>query len=200
MIQNSMEKYLKVIAGVLTSLLLLSGWAQAQDIFFTKNGRISFYSKAPLENIEAIHKSVTCVLDSRSGDLQLTLLLRGFEFEKALMQEHFNENYMESDKYPKAQFKGQLLNNSEVNYTKDGTYNARVKGWLSFHGETKELETSGKILVKGGKVTANAVFTVLTDDYNISIPGVVRDKVAKNIQVTVDCAMEPLRNQNLIPH
>src|SRR5947208_1580392 len=93
--------------------LLISGTALfAQDKFFTKSGRISFYSKAPLEDIEAENRSVTAVLDTKTGMVQFAVPMKAFEFEKALMQEHFNENYIESDKYPKAEFKGQVLNNN----------------------------------------------------------------------------------------
>ena len=91
----------------------LSSVAFGQERFFTKTGSISFFSKTPLEDIEAHNRSVTCVLDSKTGNVQFAVLMKGFEFKKALMQEHFNEDYIESDKYPKAEFKGQIVNNSE---------------------------------------------------------------------------------------
>src|SRR5687768_1126030 len=97
----------------------------AQDKYYTKSGRIQFESKAPLEDIEAVNRSVTCVLDSKTGNVQFAVIMRGFEFKKALMQEHFNENYIESHKFPRAEFKGQLLNNNEINYAQDGVYPAR---------------------------------------------------------------------------
>src|SRR4051812_42180218 len=102
-----------LIAVVLSTTLL------AQDKFFTKNGKLSFYSKAPLEDIEATNNAVTAVLDAKSGDLQFAVLMKGFEFQKALMEEHFNENYAESDKFPKAVFKGVVMNNNAINYSKD---------------------------------------------------------------------------------
>src|SRR5688572_4978387 len=103
---------------VLTGIFILSGIiASAQDKFFTKNGRISFVSKGNIETIEANHKSVTCVLDTKTGNVQFSVLMRGFEFRKALMQEHFNENYLESDKFPRSEFRGQITNNSAVDYT-----------------------------------------------------------------------------------
>ena len=120
---------------VITGIFLLLGIiASAQDKFFTKNGRISFVSKGNIETIQANHKSVTCVLDSKTGNVQFSVLMRGFEFHKALMQEHFNENYVESDKYPRSEFRGIIDNNSAVDYTKDGTYDAKVKGKLTIHG------------------------------------------------------------------
>src|SRR5690349_23750589 len=91
-------------------LFVGSTFVHAQDKFFTKSGQVTFSSKTSLENIEAHNKSVTCVLDVKTGNLQFAVLMKGFEFEKALMQEHFNENYVESHKYPKAEFKGQIVN------------------------------------------------------------------------------------------
>src|ERR1700754_3021209 len=117
---------------LLTILLALS--FTAPDKYFTKSGNISFISKGAIETITASHKGVTCVLDTKTGDLQFAVLMKGFEFKKALMQQHFNENYVESDKFPKSEFRGQVTNNSEVDYTKDGSYNAHVKGKLTIHG------------------------------------------------------------------
>ncbi len=166
----------------------------AQDTFYTKSGKISFFSKAPLEDIEANHKGVTCVLAKKTGMIQFSLLMKGFEFQKALMQEHFNENYLESDKYPKSTFRGQITNNSEVNYSSDGTYPAKVKGSLFIHGETREIETSGTIEVKNGKVIVKAEFPVLLSDYKISIPSINKDNISNTIRITVDCSLELLKS------
>ena len=184
-----MKKLFVIIAAGLISVSSL----MAQDKFFTKSGRITFFSKAPLENIDANHKSVTCVLDTKTGNMQFAVLMKGFEFEKALMQEHFNENYVESHKFPKAEFKGQVVNNAEVNYTKDGTYSAKVKGTLTMHGQTKEVETIGSVVVRSGKVQASAEFTVLLSDFKIEIPKVVRDNVSNTVKINVDCSLEPLK-------
>jgi hypothetical protein len=177
-------------------LFILTGFfsLQAQDKFFTKTGKVSFYSVAPLEDIEAHHRSVTAILDTKSGSLQFVLLISGFEFEKALMQEDFNEDYMESPKYPKSEFKGQVTNNSAINYSKDGEYPAKVKGNLSMHGETKDLEASGKITVKDGKILLGAVFNLLLSDYKIPISKLVKDKISNKVKITLDASLEPLKN------
>jgi polyisoprenoid-binding protein YceI len=175
------------------SLLFSLTALQAQDKFFTKTGRIEFFSKSPMEDINAKNKTVTAVLDTKTGAVQFSTLMKGFEFEKKLMQDHFNENYIESDKYPKGEFKGTITNNSTINYTKDGSYPARVKGKLSIHGVTRDVETTGTIKVNGGKLDLNSVFTILLSDYNIKIPSVVKDKVSNNIRITVDCKLEPLK-------
>jgi polyisoprenoid-binding protein YceI len=179
---------------VLTGIFILSGIiASAQDRFFTKNGRISFVSKGNIETIEANHKSVTCVLDTKTGNVQFSVLMRGFEFRKALMQEHFNENYLESDKYPRSEFRGQIANNSAIDYTKDGVYDAKVKGKLTIHGVARDIETDGKVTVKGGKPQANATLVIQLSDYKISIPGIHRENINNNVTITVDCPMEPLK-------
>src|SRR6478752_4770413 len=102
------------------AVLLFAGFAKAQNKFFTKSGKISFYSKAAIEDIEAINKTITVVMDIQTGEFQFSVHMRGFEFRKALMQEHFNENYMESDKYPKSDFKGIIINHSDIDFKKNG--------------------------------------------------------------------------------
>ncbi|OQP66059.1 polyisoprenoid-binding protein [Niastella vici] len=165
----------------------------AQDKYFTKSGSIHFLSKGAIEIIQADHRSVTCVLDPKTGAIQFAVLMKGFEFKKALMQEHFNEDYVESDKYPKAEFRGQIVNNSDIAYTKDGVYTAHVKGKLTLHGETKDVETNGKITVKGGKLLASSDFTILMSDYNIAIPKLVKENMSNTVTITVNCTLEPLK-------
>jgi hypothetical protein len=164
---------------------------QAQGKFITKTGKIHFFSTAALEDINATNKSVIGLLDTQTGDLQFAALIKGFEFKKALMQEHFNKNYMESDKYPKADFKGLITNNSAVNYTTNGTYNVTVKGKLTMHGVTKDVDIPGTITVKDGKLTTSSTFNVAVADYNITIPKLYKDNIAKSIKVTVECTLDP---------
>jgi polyisoprenoid-binding protein YceI len=176
------------------TLVTIVNISYAQDRFFTKNGKISFYSKAPLEDIEAHNKSVTAVLDTKTGNLQFAVQMKGFEFEKALMEEHFNESYVESDKYPRAEFKGQVTNNSAIDYTKDGDYNARVKGLLTIRGETREVESVGKITVRNGRLAADASFNIQLSDFKINIPKLVKDKISNTVKIDVDCTLEPLKS------
>ena len=180
--------------GILLAMLLFNGMIliSAQGKFFTKSGKITFFSSTKAEDINASNKSVAVVLDSKTGELQFSVLMKGFEFKKGLMQEHFNVQYVESQKFPLSEFKGQITDNSEINYNKNGNYTAKVKGKLTIHGETKEMEAAGSITVKDGYLTANAVFNVQIADYKISIPAIVRDKISKTIKVTVDCRLAPL--------
>lgn len=175
--------------------LLFAGPLSAQK-YFTKNGTIGFdaTSASSPERIEGKNRSATCVMDAKSGAIQFAVLMKGFAFERALMEEHFNENYVESNKYPKAEFKGKLKDLDEIDITRDGTYNVKVKGDLTMHGQTKEVETQGKLVVTGGKISASADFNVKLSDFDISIPGLVADKVAKIAKISVDCSLEPLKN------
>lgn len=178
---------------ILTALLTSSGFGQK---YFTKNGKINFDATSPSspERVEGVNRSATCVVDLKSGAIQLAMLMKGFEFERALMEEHFNENYVESDKFPKAEFKGKLKDVDEIDFTKDGTYKVKVKGDITIHGETKEVETEGKLMVQSGKINADAEFNVKLSDFKISIPGLVADKVSKTAKVVVSCSLEPLKN------
>ena len=179
---------------LLLALSISASVSFAQNMFFTKTGKIAFYSKAPLEEIDGKNKTVTAVLDPKSGALQFAVQMKGFEFEKELLEQHFNENYVESDKYPKSEFKGTITNNSGINYSKDGTYPAKVKGKLTIHGVTQDVETNGTLKVSGGKIDANSTFNVLLSDYKIGIPSIVKDKVSNSIKVVVECNLEPLKN------
>ncbi|HYJ39005.1 MAG TPA: YceI family protein [Chitinophagaceae bacterium] len=176
----------------LIAVTLLSTGLFAQEKYYTKSGKISFYSKAIIENIEAHNRSVTCVLDTKTGNVQFSVPIKGFEFEKALMQEHFNENYLESDKYPKGEFKGQILNNDEVDYTKDGVYNAKVKGKLTIHGQTNEIETDGKVTKEGNRVSVSTEFNVRLPDYKIKNEKL--QNISNSIKVTVNCSLDPLKS------
>lgn len=166
---------------------------QAQK-YFTRDGHISFHSDAPLEKIEAHNEKVTSVLDIESGALEFAALIRSFHFEKALMEEHFNENYMESNTYPKATFKGDITNIDAIDCMQDGTYEAVVGGQLTIHGVTKPVETIATIRVTNGEINGTAEFQVAVADYNIEVPKVVRDNIAKVVQIKVDIDYKPLKS------
>ena len=183
-----MRRFFSVIICILITLV-----AFGQEKFFTKTGSISFFSRTELEDIDAHNRSVTCVLDTKTGNVQFAVLMKGFEFKKALMQEHFNEDYIESNKYPRAEFKGQIVNNSSVDYTKEGVQQARVKGQLTIHGQTNEIETDGTVSVKDGKIFIASEFPVAIADYKITVAAFAKKKVAKTVSVKVSCALEPLK-------
>jgi len=183
---------MRTLVTIVAAFLMFGNVAQAQK-FMTKNGNISFFSSMPMENIEAHNKQVNSAIDSKTGDFVVKVLIKSFEFEKALMQEHFNENYMESDKFPNATLSGKIKNIAEVDLTKDGTYPADVEGKLTIHGVTKDVTEKGTITVKGGKVNAVSTFNVTLADYGIEIPNTVVNNISKTIQVKVDLNLEPLK-------
>ncbi len=176
-----MKKFITIATIILTVFTV-----SAQKVF-TKNGNVSFHSKATLENIDATSNQVTSVLTISTGDIQFSLLTKSFHFDKALMEEHFNDDYIESDKFPKATFKGKITDVSKINFAKDGTYPVTVSGDLTIHGVTKAVTTPGSIIVKGGKPSATASFDVKLADYNIIISKASRSSIAENVTIKVNC-------------
>lgn len=178
-----MKKLLIVFA-----LTLISVWAFGQKKYITRTGHVSFFSDAPLEDITADNHQVTAILKT-TGEVAYKVPIKSFEFTKALMQEHFNENYMESDKFPEATFSGTIQDVSKVDFTKSGTYKTTVKGKLTIHGVTKEVSVPGEVIVDiaNGKVTNKTTFNVALKDY-----GIKNDKanqIADTIAITVNVEM-----------
>jgi hypothetical protein len=170
---------------LLFSLIFVTNIAVAQK-FIAKTGHIWFYSYTSMEVIEAHNHQVVSILDPSTGDIIFNLLNKSFEFKVALMQEHFNENYMESTKFPKSTFKGKITNLDKIDFKKDGTYPAEVTGDLTMHGVTKNISTAGTIEVSKGVITAKAKFKVVPKDYGIQIPQLVENKIAKEMEITVE--------------
>ena len=184
---------MKIKLLLVSSLIFFSFITSAQVRYYTKNAKINFFSETPLEDIDASNNSSVSVLDTQNGSLQFSLLVKGFEFENEEMQDHFNDDYMESDKFPKAEFKGTLVNNSSIDYKKPGTYNVQVKGLLTIRGVTKEVQSNGTLKVNNDNIKANSTFHIALADYGIKIPKLVNDKIAKTIKITVDAKLDPLK-------
>jgi polyisoprenoid-binding protein YceI len=154
--------------------------------YITKNGHIDFYSHTSIEDIKADNNQVASILDISSGEIVFQVLMKSFHFERSLMEEHFNENYVESEKYPKSTFTGSITDLESVDFQKKGKYEVMVKGELSMHGESKEISSKGFIEVTDNGIIASSKFIIKPEDYNISIPGVVREKIAKEIEVSIN--------------
>lgn len=178
-------------AILLTPLLLLCTVAWSQSVYMTRNGKISFFSKTALENIDAVNNDVFSALDIQKGDIAFAVLIKSFHFEKSLMEEHFNENYMESTQFPKSTFNGKIDNLPEVNFQKDGKYPVKVTGDLVMHGVTQHVTIPGEISVEGGKISATSKFQVKLVDYKIKVPSVVSEKIAEVIDISIECHYEP---------
>ena len=157
----------------------------AKDIYFTRSGTISFYSSAILEDIEAINDQVTCVLDLETGEVAFRVPIRGFTFKNALMQEHFNENYLESEKYPYASFKGNIDAWDSINLSNE-PQKVTLMGMMNIHGVSREIKDTGMISKIDGQVRGSAKFNIIVADYEIKIPKIVRDNIAKIVEVTVN--------------
>jgi polyisoprenoid-binding protein YceI len=145
-----------------------------------------------MEDIKGDNNQVVGAIDISTGEMVFQAVIKSFHFDRALMEEHFNENYMESDKIPKSSFKGKITNLSSVDFSKNGTYDVTVEGDLTIHDVTNKISTKGTIEVVSGGINANAKFNIVPEDYKISIPGVVRDKINKNLEVTVKMKYAPL--------
>jgi polyisoprenoid-binding protein YceI len=171
---------------ILLVLIMCVQIASAQKKFICKEVKISFYSKAPMENIESHNTKALGAFDAGTGQVEFSVLMKGFVFEKAKMQEHFNETYIESDKYPKATFVGTLKNPGDLMLDKDGVYKVPVTGSLTLHGVTRPQNTDAVFTVKNGVVSAVSEFNIAVADYNIKIPSLVAEKVSKNVKVIVN--------------
>lgn len=163
--------------------------------YVTKTGLIKFYSDSQLEKIEASTRTVNAAIDVNTGDFVFRVLMKSFVFEKALMQEHFNENYVESDRFPNATFLGKVINIKDVNVTKDGNYPVTIEGKLTIHGQTKQISQQGTFEIKEGKIIGKAKFNILLEDYKISIPGAVTNNISKTIQITVEVVLDKLNQE-----
>lgn len=164
-----------------------AGMAGAQ-VYKTSTGVVKFHSHTSMEDIDATNSTVAAAM-STAGAVEFSVSINSFQFKKALMQKHFQENYMESSKFPKSTFKGKLTDPKAVNYGKDGTYNVTVKGTLTIHGVAKEVSIPGTVTVKGNNVTLLADFKVKPKDYAIKIPAANAAQIAEEIEVSVNCEL-----------
>jgi hypothetical protein len=180
---------MKQVVLIFFFLLSLVNSSFAQK-YYTKNGSISFLSKTSLENIKAENNQVMAVLNIQTGEIQFSLLLKGFHFEKTLMEEHFNEDYMETNKFPKANFKGMLSDVGRLSLTTDGMYTVTVNGELILHGISRKISSSGTITVKEGVVSATSTFGIRLSEFSIDIPNLVRDNIAENVEVKVSAVFD----------
>ncbi len=181
----------------LTALLLIATLplGLSAQKWFTRDAKVYFdaTSANSPERIEATNKSGTFVVEQVSGRLETAILVKGFQFEKALMQEHFNENYLESSKFPKATFKGKIDDLAKVKFDQDGTYKTTVSGDLTLHGVTKAVSTPATFTVKSGKITIAANFVAVLADYGVSVPSLVADKLAKDAKITIGGTLEKMK-------
>ena len=186
-----MKSVLKLVVAIAFCGFFNSMMAQ-DGLFITKTGTIEFLSDAPAEKINAKSQTASLILNTKTGDLVFQLNNKSFQFKNNFMQEHFNEKYMESDKFPKSTFKGKITNLSTVNFSKDGKYKVNVEGELTMHGVTNKVTTTAVLEIKGGKqILATSTITVKCADYKIIIPALVKEKVAENVEIKMTLDYNP---------
>jgi len=178
-------------------IFLFSGlfWGANAQKYMTKNGYIGFFSHTAIEDIKADNNQVASLLDISTGEIVFLVLIKSFHFDRALMEEHFNENYMDSEKFPKSSFNGRITNLSSVDFLKAGKYDVTVEGDLILHDVTNKVNVKGTLEVIADGINASSKFNIVPEDYKINIPGVVREKIAKNLEVTVTMKYAPVENK-----
>jgi polyisoprenoid-binding protein YceI len=163
----------------------------AQGKFMTKTGHLTFFSASIMEDIEARNDKVAAVVDLGSGQVAFSVPVREFQFKRTLMQEHFNENYMESEKFPRATFTGQVLDAPHVlKLLASGGQNVEVEGNLTIHGVTRKVIVAGTLQQRDGQVAMVAYFNVAPADYSIDVPLLVREHIAKSVSIRLNVACE----------
>jgi polyisoprenoid-binding protein YceI len=184
-----MKKILSVLAVCSFTLL-----ANAQIFKVKDNGTsVSFYSKSPLEDIEAHNKSSVQVLNTTTNDYQVRLTIIGFKFKNELMEEHFNENYMESTKFPHAVFKGKI--NEKVDYESSSSQNVTITGKMEIHGVVKDVTIAGTIKKSGNDLVIHSEFKIKVAEYGIKVPSLYVKNIAEIVDVTIDSTLEPFQKK-----
>ncbi|HEX6914203.1 MAG TPA: YceI family protein [Chitinophagaceae bacterium] len=181
---------MKQLIVLMTLAAIASTPAFAQD-YLTRNGKISFFSSTPIEDIEAVNNEVVSTLNTKTGEFNFRVAILGFKFEAVDMQKHFNDaSYMNSAKFPRASFTGKITDLSKVDFNTDGTYNVTVSGNLTIKDVTKPITAAGSITVKNGKVTAKSEFKINRSEFNVSGQAIHEKKIAKTIEIKVDCTYD----------
>jgi hypothetical protein len=178
---NQMKKtflFLVLLCLVLQVIVPQTSFGQ---LFMTQTGKTSFFSKTPVEDISALNSNVLAVINSSNGEIAVKMNMTQFKFQNKLMEEHFNENYMESDKFPTGSFKGKI--NESIDYAKAGTYDVTAKGTFTIHGVTKDKVLTGKLTVAKEALTLDSNFEIALVDYKIDVPKLVWEKIAEKIAV-----------------
>lgn len=162
-----------------------------QGKFISKNAYISFYSSTPMEDILGESNEAVTIINSETGEIAFQALMTTFHFKRALMEEHFNENYMESTKFPKAKFNGKIEGFTKEMLTSP-VAEIKITGKLNVHGVEKTITVPGTLGLESGKLVGSSKFKVTPEEYGIEIPSLVRDKIGKEMEVTVKSSYVPL--------
>lgn len=168
---------------IFLAALVFSVLISRAQIYSGKSYEISFFSDGPIEDIAATNKSAQVMMNAAKNEIAVKVTIKGFDFEKELMQEHFNEKYLESDKYPYATFTGKIKDT--IDYKKDGVYKVTVAGKLKIHDVEKERTIQGTLTVKGGEIIIDSKFLVTLKDHKVEIPTLVAQNIAEIVEVSL---------------
>lgn len=164
-------------------IFLLGNSALKAQIYLGKTCEIKIFSDGPVEDIDAANITSRPILNTTTNEIAIKITIKGFNFDKELMEEHFNEKYMESDKYPYSTFAGKI--NEKIDYSKDGVYKVTVTGKLKIHDVEKERTLDGTVTVKGGDILIDSKFIVALKDHKVEIPTLVAQNISETIEVTI---------------
>jgi hypothetical protein len=182
-------KFKSVFTSIIFFLSIGSLIAQVPVLYVCRNGTISFFSETPVENIDANSTSLNCIINTTTNEINYMVDIKSFKFKKALMQEHFNEKYLESDKYPVAIFKGKI--NEQIDWTKNGVYDVSATGKLNIHNVEKNYAEKGTLTIKDTVITIEGGLNIKTADHNIQIPTIVVANIAEVIYVKHKSSLTP---------
>ena len=183
-----MIRFLFILFGLIIGFRSIS----QTEIYRTNDGQVHFISEAPLEIIQASSKSLQAVIDAQKNTFAFAIPMRSFHgFNSPLQQEHFNENYMESHKYPRATFDGKII--EQVDLTQAGEYLIRAKGKLNIHGIEQERIIKSKVSIGPETMRISARFTIMLEEHDISIPMIVYQKIAKEIKVDMKATVVKIK-------
>jgi hypothetical protein len=194
-LQSAGHSWAPLLRGLILWLggLLLPYVGLAQGKYMTKAGHLSLFSSSIMEDIEARNDKVAAVFDLSGGQIAFAIPIREFQFKRTLMQEHFNENYMESEKFPRATFTGQILNAPQVlKQLPTGTQNVEAEGNMTIHGVTRKVVVSGTLQLRDNQLVVFAYFNIAPADYSIDVPLLVREHIAKSVSVRLNVACDPV--------
>jgi polyisoprenoid-binding protein YceI len=178
---------MKISLIILLTAISLS--VNAQDVYLDTKGTTSFFASTPLEDIDATSDQTVGAINAKTKDVYFKVKMETFVFRRSLMQEHFNENYMESEKYPYGTFKGTI--DQDIDLTKDGTYQVTVTGDLTVHGVAQHRTIPGTLVIKGKSIDVTTEFDVKVADHKIDIPTVVAQKIAEVVKVKIHSVLTP---------
>lgn len=173
---------------ILITIFIFISTVSFSQKYIIEKAFVSFFSDAAIEDIKADNKKTSSIFNADNGEVVFSIPINEFQFEKSLMQEHFNEKYMESDKYPKSTFQGKI---SGFDANAKGPQQVKATGKLTIHGVTNEVEIPGTIEKQGDNISMKSKFIVKLVDYKITIPQLLWQNIAEQVEVTVDFLYKP---------